>query len=168
MNNLRERTKGSVDLANKILATYAKGRVKEDELAPTICKKLNITKQQLHSAMGVLKRAGKVTWQVPNIVPKRRLVRVKSTSPMKYDDYVPMPPVNGKPAKPAKVKPATDEVTKVTKGNDKGNDKGNGKEKRKYVLKAKKTDTMVQGVNSEITLIAHPTAMARFFRELKQ
>ncbi len=83
---------------------------------------------------------------------------------MKYEDYVPIS-VNGKPAKtkPAKTKPAT-EVT--TKGNDKG--KGNGKEKRKYVLKAKKVDTMVQGVNSEITLMAHPTAMAKFFRELKQ
>jgi hypothetical protein len=161
MNITTVRTRESVDLANKVLAIYAKGKIKNDELAPAICKKLKISQGQLHSAMGTLKRAGKVTWQVPNIVPKRRVVNLKNGKAMEYREYVPMP----KPVPtttPKKVK------TKANKGN--GKDVNGGK--RKYTKRKSTTDSIkdlnLQGMNSEITLIAHPTAMARFFRELKQ
>lgn len=161
MNNVTMRTKESVDLANKVLALYVKGRIKNDELAPAICRKLKIKQGQLHSAMGVLKRAGKVDWIVPNIVPKRRDVTLVSNKPMKYEEYISMPKTPVKTVTP-KVK---------TKPNGKGNGKTVNGGKRKYTKRTttdKITVPPLQDVGNEITLIANPSAMAKFFRELKQ
>lgn len=161
MNNVTVRTRESVDLANKVLALYVKGRIKNDELAPAICKKLKIKQGQLHSAMGTLKRARRVDWVVPNIVPKRREVTLISGKPMQYGDYLPMPKTPVKPVTP-KVK---------TKANGKGNGKEVNGGKRKYTKRTptdKATIPPLQDVGNDITMIANPSAMARFFRELKQ